>query len=483
MSRSRLVVVGGGLAGMRAALVAADAGCEVTLIERRRKLGGLTWSFERHGRWFDNGQHVFMRCCNEYRSLLERLGMSGSVTLQPRLDVPVLSPGGTRASIRRSGLPAPLHLAGAIARYRHLSVADRCLLARVVFALQKLDPEDPELDNVTFGEFLAGRGQSPRAVAALWNLIVLPTLNVSAQRASLALAVKVFRTGLLDTPDGGDMGWSNVPLGQLHGEAGERALRSAGVEMVLGAAAEQISRRGDGFVIGVGARSVDANAVVVATPPPVTASLVPASAGLPDLSGLGTSPIVNVHLVLDRRVTDLPFAAAIDSPVQFVFDRTGSSGSGSGSGREQCLAVSLSGADAYIGQPKDELIRIFFAAVGELFPKARHATLVDAVVTRERAATFAAVAGSHRFRPKAATAVPGLFVAGAWCDTGWPATMEGAVRSGSAAARAAVEAVASLDVGGADAPAPPEAIEPVAPIDRRPTAVPGPLRVPEEASW
>src|SRR5580704_10886510 len=144
MSRSRLVVVGGGLAGMRAALVAADAGCEVTLIERRRKLGGLTWSFERHGRWFDNGQHVFMRCCNEYRSLLERLGMSGSVTLQPRLDVPVLSPGGTRASIRRSGLPAPLHLAGAIARYRHLSVADRCLLARAVFALQKLDPEDPE---------------------------------------------------------------------------------------------------------------------------------------------------------------------------------------------------------------------------------------------------------------------------------------------------------------------------------------------------
>jgi squalene-associated FAD-dependent desaturase len=474
MSRPRLVVIGGGLAGMSAALVAADAGCEVTLIERRRRLGGLTWSFERNGRWFDNGQHVFMRCCDEYRAFIDRLGMSDSVTLQPRLDVPVLSPGGTRASIRRSGFPAPLHLAGAIARYRHLSVADRCLLVRAVLALQKLDPDDAGLDTVAFGEWLAGHGQSPRAVAALWNLIVLPTLNVPAERASLGLAVKVFRTGLLDTPDGGDMGWSNVPLGQLHGEAGERALDSAGVEMVFGATVEQISRYGDGFVIAVGDRSLESSAVVVTTPPPVTAGMVPASAGLPDLSGLGTSPIVNVHLVLDRRVTDLPFAAAIDSPVQFVFDRTRSSGEGRG----QCLAVSLSAADPYIGLPKDELIRTFFQAVGELFPKARQAGLVDAVVTRERAATFAAVPGSQRFRPKAATAVPGLFVAGAWCDTGWPATMEGAVRSGNAAAREALETIAAADrAPSAEAPAP------AAPAVDLPSTVPAPLRVPEEASW
>jgi squalene-associated FAD-dependent desaturase len=482
MSRPRLVVIGGGLAGMSAALVAADAGCEVTLIERRRRLGGLTWSFDRNGRWFDNGQHVFMRCCNEYRAFIERLGMSGAVTLQPRLEVPVLSPGGTRASIRRSGLPAPLHLAAAIARYRHLSLADRVHVVRAILALEKLDLEVPELDNVAFGEFLAGHGQSPRAVAALWNLIVLPTLNVPAERASLALAVKVFRTGLLDTNDGGDMGWSNVPLGRLHGDAGERALDAAGVEIVFGAAVEQISPGGDGFMVAAGARSVEASAVVVATPPPVTAGLVPPAAGLPDLSGLGTSPIVNVHLVLDRRVTDLPFAAAVDSPVQFVFDRTGSSGTGpSGSGRGQCLAVSLSAADAYIGQPKDDLIRTFFEAVGELFPKAREAALVDAVVTRERAATFAAVAGSRRFRPPAATAVPGLFVAGAWCDTGWPATMEGAVRSGGAAAREAIAVIASESMpDSANAAA---SAAPVASLPALPPTDSAPLRVPEEATW
>jgi uncharacterized protein with NAD-binding domain and iron-sulfur cluster len=206
----------------------------------------------------------------------------------------------------------------------------------------------------------------------------------------------------------------------------------------------------------------------------VTAGLVPPEAGLPDLSGLGTSPIVNVHLVLDRRVTDLPFAAAVDSPVQFVFDRTGSSGSGRG----QCLAVSLSAADAYIGQPKDDLIRTFFEALGELFPKAREATLVDAVVTRERAATFAAVAGSRRYRPPAATAVPGLFVAGAWCDTGWPATMEAAVRSGRDASRQAIESIGSSSTSAASA-----APAPVAPLADLPTTDPAPLRVPEEATW
>jgi len=460
-----LVVIGGGLAGMSAALEAADAGYEVTVIERRRKLGGLTWSFERHGRWFDNGQHAFMRCCVEYRAFVERVGMSGSVTLQPRLDVPVLAPGGARASIRRLGLPSPLHLAGAIVRFRHLSPIDRGRLVGAVLALRKLDPDDPELDRVAFGEWLANHGQSPRAVAALWNLIVLPTVNVPAERASLALAAKVFRTGLLDTADGGDMGWSQVPLGQLHGEAGARALAAAGVEVVLGAAADRISPQEDGLVVSAGDRSFEAGAVVVTTPPPVTAGLVPASAGLPDLRALGTSPIVNVHLVLDRRVTDLPFAAAVDSPVQFVFDRTGSSGSGRG----QCLAMSLSSADAFIGQSKDELIRTFFAALGDLFPEARRATLVDAVVTRERAATFAAVAGSRRFRPKPATAIPGLFVAGAWCDTGWPATMEGAVRSGTAAARQAIAAAG--------------AIEPPPPLPPIPGAALTPRRVPEVVSW
>jgi uncharacterized protein with NAD-binding domain and iron-sulfur cluster len=147
---------------------------------------------------------------------------------------------------------------------------------------------------------------------------------------------------------------------------------------------------------------------------------------------------VNVHLVFDRTVTDLPMAAGVGSPAQFVFDRTGSSGATSG----QYLAVSVSGADAYIGRRPEDLVRSFAHAVGDLFPRARSATLVDGVVSREHAATFRGIPGTAALRPASRTRTEGLYLAGAWCDTGWPATMEGAVRSGVSAANAAVGSAA-----------------------------------------
>jgi uncharacterized protein with NAD-binding domain and iron-sulfur cluster len=159
---------------------------------------------------------------------------------------------------------------------------------------------------------------------------------------------------------------------------------------------------------------------------------------LPAVEGLGASPIVNVHLVLDRKVTDLPMAAGVGTPIQFLFDRTASSGVTAG----QCLAISLSAADAYVGQRPEELVRSFRQALDDLLPTARHARLIDGTVSREHSATFRAVPGSAALRPPARTGVPGLAVAGAWCDTGWPATMEGAVRSGQSAA--------SLSMGGLD---------------------------------
>src|SRR5271156_2159030 len=176
MSGPRVVVVGGGLAGVSAALSAADGGAEVVLLERRGKLGGLTWSFKRKGRAFDNGQHVFMRCCTAYMEFLERIGGSGQASLRPRLEVPVLSPGGKKATISRGHLPAPLHLAGSLAGYRHISFSERFALPRAVLALRALDLSDPELDSMTFGQWLRDRGQSVRAIERLWDLIALPTL-------------------------------------------------------------------------------------------------------------------------------------------------------------------------------------------------------------------------------------------------------------------------------------------------------------------
>jgi uncharacterized protein with NAD-binding domain and iron-sulfur cluster len=477
MSRRRVVVVGGGLAGIAAALGAADGGAAVTVVERRSHLGGLTWSFRRNGRSFDNGQHVFLRCCTEYRRFLDRIGAAGQTHLQPRLDIPVLAPGGARADITRTNLPSPLHLAGALLRYRHLSLADRARLGRPTLALRRLRLDDPALDDETFGSWLARHGQRPAAIEKLWDLITLPTVNVPASEASLALAAKVFRTGLLDHADGADVGWSTVPLGELHGANAARALAAAGVDVRLGTTVDELAvvngnggRDGDtavtltvrpagaatpttpagaaGAVDGGGpattgasraVEAIEADAVIVATPPDVAAALLPAGT-LPAVAGLGTSPIVNVHLVFDRQVTDLPLAAAVDSPVQFVFDHTVAAGMDP-DGPEQCLVVSLSAADSSIGGRPDDLVRTFHDALGDLFPAARRAGLVDGVVSREHTATFRGRPGTAALRPSSTTSLPGLagvFVAGAWCDTGWPATMEGAVRSGVAAARAAL---------------------------------------------
>jgi hydroxysqualene dehydroxylase len=457
VSAARVAVVGGGLAGIAAALQAADRGADVVLFERRARLGGLTWSFDRKGRSFDNGQHVFLRCCTEYRRFLDRIGAAGQVTMQRHLDVPVLSPGGPTAHIARSrlGLPSPLHLAASLLRYRHLPVIDRLRLGRAVRAMRALTLDDPALDRETFGGWLERHGQSQAAIERLWDLVVLPTVNVGAGDASLALAAKVFRTGLLDSVDGADVGWASVPLSELHGRNGARALEAAGVEVSCSSAVDAVTTGGGGVTVTTGTRREGVDAAIVALSHDAAPAVLPDGA-LGDVGGLGHSPIVNVHLVLDRKVTDLPFAAAVGSPVQYVFDHTAASGiERARTGAAQCLVVSLSAATAFVGGRPDDLIRRFHGALGDLFPAAGRAGLVDGVVSREHTATFRGVPGTAALRPGAVTAVPGVFLAGAWCDTRWPATMEGAVRSGAAAAVATLASLGQLP------PASPEAGRPL----------------------
>jgi hydroxysqualene dehydroxylase len=428
---SRVVVVGGGLAGITAALDCAGAGASVTLVEVRPRLGGAAYSFERDGLWLDNGQHVFLRCCTEYRALLERLGSARDTVLQDRLAIPVLAPGGRLAWLRRSGLPAPLHLAGSLLGYRHLALGERLRAARAALALGRVSPDDPAVEALDFEAWLLRRGQSPRAIDTLWELIARPTLNLRAGEASLAAAAFVFRVGLLDRAESGDVGYARVPLQRVHGDAALRALQDAGVDVRLGWRAERVE---PGLsVIGRGER-LEAEAVVVAVPHERAAGLLPEGAVPVDVRGLGTSPIVNLHIAYDRRVLDREFVATVDSPVQFVFDRTESSGLPSG----QLLAVSLSAADAEVGWSVDELRARFEPAIADLLPAARDARVERFVVTRERSATFRAAPGARSSRPGPRTGIDGLALAGAWTDTGWPATMEGAVRSGHAAARVAL---------------------------------------------
>ncbi|MDE0187770.1 MAG: FAD-dependent oxidoreductase, partial [bacterium] len=218
-SPNRVLVVGGGLAGLAAAVEAVDRGANVTLLERRPRLGGATWSFQRRGIWFDNGQHVFLRCCTAYRTFLKRIGAADRVFLQRRLDIPVLRPGGPSGAIRRTAGPAPVHLAPALLTYPHLKFRQRLGVLRAGRALRRLDPDDPALDDVAFGDWLSEHGQDPAAVETFWDLVVLPTVNVTAAQASLKLAAKVFVTGLLTDATAADIGWSRVPLAALHGDA------------------------------------------------------------------------------------------------------------------------------------------------------------------------------------------------------------------------------------------------------------------------
>jgi squalene-associated FAD-dependent desaturase len=430
----RVAVVGGGLAGIAAALDCADAGVRVTLVEVRPQLGGAVYSFEREGLQMDNGQHVFLRCYTVYRALLARLGSDDGVFVQPRLEIPVVSPEGRVSVLRRSSLPVPLHLAGALLRYPHLTVAERAGAARAALALGRLDPRAPELDRRTFGEWLAAHGQGPRAVAALWDLIALPALNLPAAQASLALAAFVFQRGLLERADAGDIGFHRRALSEIVGDPAERALRAAGVELRLGWRAERVNAGSGGFEVRNDGDGVSADAVIVALPHTRAASLIsrldPRVAA--DARGLRDSPIVNLHVVYDRRVCELPFAAGVRTPVQYVFDRSEAGGVGSGC---QYLAVSLSGADREMGMSVDALRERYLPALAELFPRARAARVERFLATREHAATFRAQPGAGTLRPSARTSVPGLVLAGAWTDTGWPATLEGAVLSGHAAAR------------------------------------------------
>jgi squalene-associated FAD-dependent desaturase len=482
------VVIGGGLAGITAAIELRDAGVGVTLLEARPRLGGATTSFSRGDLTIDTGQHVFLRCCTSYAELLARLGVTGSVAIQDRFDVTVLSPHG-RARLRRSGLPAPLHLGASLASYRFLSLPERLRVGRAALALRSLDPAEPGLDAHRLGDWLAARGQDERARRRLWDLFIVSSLNIAGDEASVPLAATVLKTALLSGNDAADIGVPTVPLGELHGSSAASLLGELGAEVRLGAKAVSVepgpgggylvrmgvgADGGDGLVrVGAGAdggdreepqpgaaEQIPADGVILAVPAGPAARLAGAAGvtGAARWDDLGSSPIVNVHVVYDRRVMDLPFAAAVDSPVQWVFDKTRTAGLPSG----QYLALSQSAADDDVDVPVAALRERFLPALEQLFPAAADARVTDFFVTRERRATFRQAPGCIALRPAAATSLPGLTLAGAWTNTGWPDTMEGAVRSGRTAAQELIQALAAQATGepAANAARPAQAVLP-----------------------
>lgn len=430
--RPRIVVCGGGLAGVAAACEAAGAGAEVTLVERRPFLGGKAYSFATStGRELDNGQHVFLGCCPAYLALLRLLGTSDRVVLQRSMRVPVRDRSGVRGALWAAPLPAPAHLGPAFTAYPHLTTREKAAAGQALAALRLLGERGRRrIDDITFLEWLEAHGQGRRAVEALWDLIVLPTCNDRSERVSAGLAAFVFKEGLLRRRAASAVGYARVGLTSLVDPATRTFLAARGGRVMDGSA---VAEAGPGGVWLTDGRHLPADGVVLALPPERTREV--ASAALPADPGLGSSPIVNVHAWFDRPVMDDDFEAIIDSPAQWVFNRTAITGGGPG----QHLAVSISGAREEVEVPREELAERIVAELAHLYPRAAGARLEEVAVVKEPHATFAAAPGQAARRPGPHTPLERVALAGAWTATGWPATMEGAVRSGMRAARVALE--------------------------------------------
>jgi hydroxysqualene dehydroxylase len=392
----KVAVVGGGLAGLAAALELADAGQEVTLHEARPTLGGAVQTLPRRDGDPepppDNGQHIALGCFTEYLRFLDRIGQSRSVR-RLKLELPVIDERRRSATIKRSPL--------ALLRYRHVSFGERLAIVRALARWNQTTHAE------TFGDELRARGQSDRAVERFWDVFVRPALNLPADEASAEVGLFTVQTALLGDAEYADLVLPVRPLGEMHGEA-------------AGATVETGSRVDDLDALG-------AEAVVLAVPPADSARLL----GEPEPE-LEHSPIVSVHLLFDRRLLRTPLAALLNSPAHWVFDRGALTGHEQGAGR-QYLTVVSSGAPELEALRGRELVDLIGGALTE---RLGDAELLWSRVSREPNATIAVRPGSEKQRPGPETSRPGVVRAGAWTATGWPATMEGAVRSGRIAARA-----------------------------------------------
>jgi len=461
-----VIVIGGGLAGLSAAIALAEAGFRVRLFEKRPHLGGRATSYWLpDGDHVDNCQHVTMRCCTNLDDFYTRVAAREKIRYYDRLYF--AGPHGHRGEIAASPLPPPLHLAPSFTLFPALSLADKHGIARAMLSIARAGGPPPDAFGANMLDWLRARRQTPRAIARFWRVVLVSALNEELERTDARYGVDVFWKAFLATRRGFEVGIPVVPLANLYDgcraeierRSGEVRLRTAVREIAV--ADERVagarfdsgeSAYGDFYVL-----AVPHHEVLKLLPPAV----VERDANYSGLRNLAVSPITGIHFWLDREVMAAPFLTVLDRTIQWVFNKSrllaecngGSEGPDrfgagqvTGEGRStlsdaaQYLQIVVSASYSLVPLSRQEIIELCWRELCEVMPAAREAKLLKATVIKETAATFSPQPGCDRWRPPQVTGLKNLLLAGDWTATGWPATMEGAVRSGYLAAEAILAA-------------------------------------------
>ncbi len=442
------MVIGGGLAGMAAGVALAESGWRVRLFEQRPFLGGRATSYVLpDGEHVDNCQHVTLGCCTNLADFYRRVGAGDKIKFFDRLFF--LDPQGRRGEMQSGLLPAPFHMVGSFVKFAPLTLRDKLSIAWAMLNILQTNGRTWDVDQfggISMLEWLRRRGQTKGAIERFWRVVLVSALDEGLDKTDARYGIDVFWKAFLSNRSGYRIGVPIVPLAQLY-EGCKLAIEQKGGEVNLRATARSLQIQNGAITSAQfdAGREERADAFILAVPHTAVADLIPdeikrKDSAFRNLALLKTAPITGVHFWFDREVMSEPFVTLLDTTTQWIFNKTALYGASPGSPQNpqkgQYLQLVVSASYNLLQKSRQEIIDLCLKEVRQALPAAREANLIKATVIKETAATFSPEPGVDRWRPKQETAIDGLFLAGDWTDTGWPATMEGAVRSGYLAAEA-----------------------------------------------